>query len=183
MELVDGQIDCKAIVGYASVYRIQFSLACFFFLMMIVMLCVKKSKDPRSGFQNGSVSLPSHPHPRLTFVLIVRFWFFKLLIIIGICVGAFFIPNQGFAPSKTSSTVARRKKQKFWTESLSFLLRLALMVIGSICGFVFILIQLILLIDFAHRFVRFEGETAETIDFRFTFQLERKLGRERRRWE
>jgi hypothetical protein len=28
---------------------------------------------------------------------------------------------------------------------------LALMVIGSICGFVFILIQLILLIDFAHR--------------------------------
>jgi len=105
VELIDGQIDCKEIVGYASVYRIQFSLACFFFLMMILMLCVKKSKDPRSGFQNG-------------------FWFVKILMIIGICVGAFFIPNQGFAPT--------------------------LMVIGSICGFVFILIQLVLLIDFAH---------------------------------
>ena len=49
--------------------------------MMILMLCVKRSKDPRSGIQNG-------------------FWFFKILIIIGICIGAFFIPNHGFAPSK-----------------------------------------------------------------------------------
>jgi hypothetical protein len=32
------------------------------------------------------------------------------------------------------------------------------MVIGSICGFVFILIQLILIIDFAHRFVFIEFE-------------------------
>ena len=41
------------VVGYLSVYRIQFSLACFFFLMMILMLFVKRSKDPRSGIQNG----------------------------------------------------------------------------------------------------------------------------------
>ena len=30
------------------------------------------------------------------------------------------------------------------------------MVIGTICGFLFILIQLILLVDFAHRFVEYE---------------------------
>jgi len=69
------------------------------------MLCVKRSSDPRSGIQNG-------------------FWFFKVLIILGTCIGAFFIPNDGFAPT--------------------------LMVIGTISGFLFILIQLILLIDFAH---------------------------------
>ncbi|CAF0865690.1 unnamed protein product [Rotaria sordida] len=105
VEIFQGQISCEKVVGYLSVYRIQFSLACFFFVMMILMLCVKRSKDPRSGIQNG-------------------FWLFKILIIIGICIGAFFIPNQGFAPT--------------------------LMVIGSICGFIFILVQLILLIDFAH---------------------------------
>jgi hypothetical protein len=100
-----GKVDCTKIVGYLSVYRIQFALACFFFVMMILMLCVKRSKDPRSGIQNG-------------------FWLFKILIIVGIAIGAFFIPNQGFAQ--------------------------ALTVIGSICGFIFILIQLILIIDFAH---------------------------------
>ncbi|CAF1012079.1 unnamed protein product [Adineta ricciae] len=105
LEIFEGQIECDKIVGYLSVYRIQFSFACFFFLMMILMLCVKRSKDPRSAIQNG-------------------FWFWKILIIIGICIGAFFIPNQGFAPT--------------------------LMVIGTICGFLFILIQLILIIDFAH---------------------------------
>jgi len=105
IEIIERKISCEKIIGYLSVYRIQFSFACFFFLMMILMLCVKRSKDPRSGIQNG-------------------FWFFKILIIIGICIGAFFIPNQDFAP--------------------------ALMIIGSICGFIFILIQLILLIDFAH---------------------------------
>lgn len=101
----NGKVDCTQFVGYLSVYRVQFAFACFFFLMMLLMLFVKRSKDPRSGIQNG-------------------FWFFKILIIFGICVAAFFIPNQGFAE--------------------------ALMVIGTICGFLFILIQLILLIDFAH---------------------------------
>jgi predicted membrane metal-binding protein len=33
-------------------------------------------------------------------MIFIRFWFWKILIILGICIGAFFIPNQGFAPSK-----------------------------------------------------------------------------------
>ena len=44
---------CEKIVGYSSVYRIQFTLACFFFSMMVLMFGVKRSKDPRSGIQNG----------------------------------------------------------------------------------------------------------------------------------
>jgi len=100
-----GQVPCDKIVGYLSVYRIQFAFACFFFLMMFIMIRVQHSKDPRSGIQNG-------------------FWFFKILLIAAICVAAFFIPSHGFAQT--------------------------LMVIGTICGFVFILIQLILIIDFAH---------------------------------
>jgi len=40
-------------------------VACFFFLMMLLMLFVKDSKDPRNGIQNG-------------------FWLFKILIIVGI---------------------------------------------------------------------------------------------------
>ncbi len=53
-----------------------------------------------------------------------RFWLFKALIIIGIAVGAFFIPQGSFETA--------------W------------MVIGMIGGFLFILIQLVLLVDFAH---------------------------------
>ena len=49
----DGKLACDQIVGYLSVYRIQFAFACFFFLMMMIMLCVRRSTDPRSGIQNG----------------------------------------------------------------------------------------------------------------------------------
>jgi hypothetical protein len=47
------------------------------------------------------------------------------------------------------------KVNHLWIKSFIFKISkyLALTVIGSICGFIFILIQLILIIDFAHRFV------------------------------
>lgn len=92
-------------VGYLSVYRICFAMAAFFFLMSLIMIAVKSSKDPRAGIQNG-------------------FWFFKIIIMVGICVGAFFIPRGDFG--------------KAW------------MVIGLIGAFLFVLIQLVLIIDFAH---------------------------------
>ena len=69
------------------------------------MYKVKSSKDPRAALHNG-------------------LWFFKVLAVIGICIGAFFIKDPNFA--------------KAW------------MVIGMIGAFLFILIQLVLLIDFAH---------------------------------
>jgi hypothetical protein len=107
-EVVNAQTDCSSFAGYQAVYRICFAMACFFFLFCIIMIGVKTSKDPRSAIQNG-------------------FWFFKLLILIAICIGAFFIRNESSS-----------KFGQAW------------MVIGMIGGFLFILIQLILLVDFAH---------------------------------
>lgn len=101
----DAVADCEKMVGYEAVYRVCFTLACFFFLFAIIMIKVNSSKDPRSAIQNG-------------------FWFFKILIIVGIAVGAFFIPHGDFATA--------------W------------MVIGMIGAFIFILIQLVLIVDFAH---------------------------------
>lgn len=101
----EAALNCKNFVGYLAVYRVCFSMAAFFFLFTVLMINVKSSRDPRSAIQNG-------------------FWFFKILIIVGICVGAFFISGPSFGT--------------------------AMMIIGMIGAFVFILIQLILLVDFAH---------------------------------
>ncbi|ELT97171.1 hypothetical protein CAPTEDRAFT_153908 [Capitella teleta] len=104
--IIKSQLDCQLIVGYRAVYRVCFALAAFYFLFAIIMINVKTSGDPRSKIQNG-------------------FWFFKVLILIGIAVGAFFIPTQS-------------DFQSAW------------MWIGIVGAFVFILIQLILIVDFAH---------------------------------
>ncbi|KAB7496154.1 Serine incorporator 1 [Armadillidium nasatum] len=92
-------------VGYLAVYRMCFAMTMFFFAMAIIMIGVKSSKDPRAGIQNG-------------------FWAFKYLILIGIAIGAFFIPGGEFG--------------QIW------------MYFGMIGGFLFIIIQLVLIIDFAH---------------------------------
>ncbi|CAF0745212.1 unnamed protein product [Adineta steineri] len=98
-------IDCSKIVGFLAVYRLSFGMTIFFFILSLLMINVKSSKDFRAKIQNG-------------------FWGFKLLILAGLVVAAFFIPNNGFA-------------QTF-------------MVIGLIGGFMFILVQLLLSIDFVH---------------------------------
>ena len=72
-------MNCSAAVGYMAVYRICFALAGFFFLMMLIMLGVKSSQDPRSGVQNG-------------------FWGIKFLIVVGIAIGAFFMPSDFAQP-------------------------------------------------------------------------------------
>ncbi|XP_062450010.1 serine incorporator 2 [Rhea pennata] len=98
-------VDCGSFLGHKAVYRMGFALAAFFFLFAVVMLCVRSSKDPRAAVQNG-------------------FWFFKFLVLIGITVGAFYIPDGSFT--------------SVW------------FYFGVVGSFLFILIQLILLIDFAH---------------------------------
>lgn len=60
----------------------------------------------------------------LIYFLYYRFWGLKYLIVIGGIIGAFFIPEGSFGPT--------------W------------MYFGMIGGFLFILIQLILIVDFAH---------------------------------
>ncbi|XP_033950539.1 serine incorporator 2 [Pseudochaenichthys georgianus] len=102
---IENKVNCDIVVGYKSVYRMCFAMACFFFLFSIIMLRVRSSKDPRGAIQNG-------------------FWFFKFLILVGITVGAFFIPDGIF------NTV--------WYY------------FGMVGSFFFIVVQLILLVDFAH---------------------------------
>lgn len=118
-----GGVDC---VGYMAVYRVEFGAVMFFLLMALIMLGVKSSRDPRSSIQNG-------------------FWGLKFLILIGIIVGAFYIPT---------------KDGKFIQ---------AWMYVGLIGGFLFIIIQLILLIDFVHRWNEVWVENMEETDNRGWF--------------
>lgn len=97
--------DCEQAIGYLAVYRICFIFTLFFVLMSVMMIGVRTSRDKRAGLQNG-------------------FWGPKYLLVIGGCVGAFFIPEGEFG--------------SVW------------MVFGMIGGFLFIIIQLVLIIDFAH---------------------------------
>ncbi|XP_053690621.1 serine incorporator 1 isoform X2 [Sabethes cyaneus] len=99
-------IDCSSAVGYLAVYRICFALCCFFALWAVLMVGVRSSKDPRAALQNG-------------------FWGIKFMIVTGIAIGAFFIPETGFGPA--------------W------------MWVGLIGGFAFILVQLVYIVDFAHQ--------------------------------
>ncbi|XP_072226265.1 serine incorporator 1-like [Leuresthes tenuis] len=102
---IENKVNCDVIVGFKSVYRICFAMACFFFLFSIIMIRVRSSKDPRAAIQNG-------------------FWFFKFLALVGLTVGVFFIPDGSF------NTV--------------------LYYFGVVGSFIFIIIQLILLVDCAH---------------------------------
>lgn len=46
---------CNLLLGYESVYKLMFGMACFFFLMMILTIGIKNTKDCRAGIQNGCV--------------------------------------------------------------------------------------------------------------------------------
>nr|CAB3265984.1 serine incorporator 1-like [Phallusia mammillata] len=116
---VGGFVDCNVLAGFLSVYRVCFGMAGFFFLLATLMVCVKNSKDPRAKIHNG-------------------FWFFKFLVLVGITVGAFFIPKGDFS--------------------------IAWYYIGLAGAFGFILIQLVLLVDFAHAWNDFMLEKREDGD-------------------
>ena len=63
--------------GVLSVHRIQFALCLFHFIMSVLMLNVKSSRDPRSDIQKG-------------------YWGPKLLCYIALVILSFFIPNDFF---------------------------------------------------------------------------------------
>ncbi len=52
---IESKVNCDIIVGYKSVYRMCFAMACFFFLFSVIMIRVRSSKDPRAAIQNGFV--------------------------------------------------------------------------------------------------------------------------------
>ncbi|KAM9330043.1 serine incorporator 5 [Gastrophryne carolinensis] len=99
--------NCKNLVGYSAVYRVCFGMACFFFILCILTINIKNSKGCRAAIHNG-------------------FWLFKFLILVGMCAGAFFLPDQD-----TFLSVWRY--------------------IAAVFGFFFLIIQLRLLVEFAHK--------------------------------
>eukprot|EP00057_Strongylocentrotus_purpuratus_P022723 XP_011677197.1 PREDICTED: serine incorporator 5 isoform X2 [Strongylocentrotus purpuratus] len=104
-ENVGAGTNCSSLMGYVAVYRINYALAAFFLVMAVLTICVGSSNSIRGQIHNG-------------------FWFFKLLFLILLWVGAFFLPT----PSQAVT---------------------AGLVVGFTGACLFILMQLWLLIDFA----------------------------------
>ncbi|XP_063071684.1 serine incorporator 1 [Engraulis encrasicolus] len=103
--VIDTDVDCEIFVGYKAVYRVCFGLSVFYLAFALLTINVKNSRDPRAAIHNG-------------------FWFFKIVAVIALVTGAFYIPDGSFT--------------HVW------------FVVGCSGAFCFILIQLVLLIDFAH---------------------------------
>ena len=97
------------------------------------MINVKTSNDPRAGIQNG-------------------FWAIKFIIIIGGMIGSFFIPVGTFGKYPRNLRIISRLEMipAINQYQLSFFKGEVWMYFGMIGGFLFILIQLVLIIDFAH---------------------------------
>ncbi|XP_022106293.1 serine incorporator 5-like isoform X2 [Acanthaster planci] len=64
---------CMRLTGYASVYRVCFSMAVFFFAMLGITVGIRTSKSWRAAIHNGC-------------------WFYKVPVMVGLVVGSFFLP-------------------------------------------------------------------------------------------
>lgn len=109
--------NCSMLTGYKAVYRLCVGMVVFSLLLMLTTVCVPNSNQWRGHIHNG-------------------YWFFKIILLIGLCAGSFFIPR-GFS--------------------------LYCMYVGMVGGFLFILLQLILLVDFTHawnaKWLKYDSET------------------------
>lgn len=126
---IDAQVPCNRFIGYLAVYRVCMAVASFFSLLSIIFLCVWSSKDPRSYLQNG-------------------FWLFKWLVVIGLIIGFFFIPDGS----------------NFYFSRISLAL-------GLTAAIFFIVIQIVLLVDFAHSWAENWIERAQENDNKWWYIL------------
>ncbi|XP_071484707.1 serine incorporator 5-like [Diadema antillarum] len=70
--------NCSHFLGYVAVYRINFGMAAFFLIMLLLTLCVRRSTDFRGKLHNAG-------------------WFYKFIALILLWVGAFFVPASDYA--------------------------------------------------------------------------------------
>jgi len=116
---IKGLISCESLGSYLFVYKVCFPVALFFFLMSLIMIDVRSSKDIRGPIQNG-------------------FWLWKYLLVIAAIIGSVAgMPDSFSYP---------------W------------MIIAYIFAFIFIIIQLLLLVDFAHTWNETWLDNAENKD-------------------
>lgn len=90
---INALLRCDQFVGYIAVYRVCMAVASFFLLLMLVMICVCSSKDPRSYIQNGYGHRFSFEWCHNDLCVWYRFWIFKWLFVIGLVIAFFFIPE------------------------------------------------------------------------------------------
>jgi hypothetical protein len=76
---------CESFAGYSGAYRICFGFTVFHMIMAIILYRIRTINDWRNGIQNG-------------------FWFFKILIIIGIIIINFLWPVSEFNRSMIKTT-------------------------------------------------------------------------------
>ncbi|KAM4709741.1 serine incorporator 5 [Discoglossus pictus] len=105
--VIQAGVACEKLVGYSAVYRVCFGMSCFFFIFLILTLNIKNSRGCRAKLHNG-------------------FWLIKFIILVAMCSGAFFIPDQ---------------------DTFLFVWR----ILGTGGGIIFLCIQLLLLVEFAHK--------------------------------
>lgn len=108
---------CQSFAGYSGAYRICFAFTMFHTVMAIILFRIRTVKDCRNGIQNG-------------------FWLFKVMIIIAIIITNFLWSVEQFNQGT---------KLRIFTQNNHFFV--VLLFIGMFGGFLFILIQMILLID------------------------------------
>uniref|UniRef100_A0A6A7G9L1 Serine incorporator n=1 Tax=Hirondellea gigas TaxID=1518452 RepID=A0A6A7G9L1_9CRUS len=65
---------CEAVLGYMAVYRLGLAITVYHLLLMALTYGVKSSRGCRAGIHNG-------------------LWFYKVMLMLGLCVAAFLIPD------------------------------------------------------------------------------------------
>ena len=116
---------CDKLVGFGAVYRVCFSMSAFFFLFAVLTYSVTSTKEIRARIHN-------------------EFWYIKLLLLVIILIGAFYIPSNPLYG-------------KIWMYS------------GLTGGFMFALIQIILIIDFGHSWSVSWAEKMDTLNTKYWY--------------